>query len=187
MAPSSRDRISVDLRGLKAALYQRAKLLGTSPSDVVRGALAVTLSLEPEEGASRWPPPAGKAAGRVRMSLRMTAGQAKALSDAARNARQSTAAYLCDLADGVPVAVGGADRPQYVSALLASNAELAALSRNLNHLGGLLHKGQGTPARVYRAMLDTLVADVWAHLALASRVLVELQPRRPAGSQRQTP
>lgn len=134
MAPSSRDRISVDLRGLKAALYQRAQLLGTSPSDVVRGALASTLSLAPEEGASQWSLRAGKAVGRVRMSLRMTAGQAKALSGAARNAKQSTAAYLCDLADGVPVAVGGADRSQYVSALVASNAELAALSRNLNHL-----------------------------------------------------
>ena len=36
MAPSSRDRISVDLHGLKAALFERAQALGVSPSGLVR-------------------------------------------------------------------------------------------------------------------------------------------------------
>jgi hypothetical protein len=43
MAPSSRDRISVDLRGLKATLFQRAQALGVSPSGLVRTTLAEAL------------------------------------------------------------------------------------------------------------------------------------------------
>ena len=43
MAPSSRDRISVDLHGLKAALFERAQALGVSPSDLVRTTLADAL------------------------------------------------------------------------------------------------------------------------------------------------
>ena len=40
MAPSSRDRISVDLHGLKAALFERAQARGVSPSGLVRTTLA---------------------------------------------------------------------------------------------------------------------------------------------------
>ena len=43
MAPSSRDRISVDLHGLKAALFERAQSLGVSPSGLVRTTLAEAL------------------------------------------------------------------------------------------------------------------------------------------------
>ena len=38
MTPSSRDRISVDLRGLRAALLDQARARGVTPSDLVRGA-----------------------------------------------------------------------------------------------------------------------------------------------------
>ena len=43
MTPSSRDRLSVDLHGLKAALFERARLagyvaLGLGPGDACRGA-----------------------------------------------------------------------------------------------------------------------------------------------------
>ena len=39
MAPSSRDRISVDLRGLKAALFERSRAQGVTPSNFVRSVL----------------------------------------------------------------------------------------------------------------------------------------------------
>ena len=44
MAPSSRDRISVDLHGLKAVLFERAQALGVSPSGLVRTILASALA-----------------------------------------------------------------------------------------------------------------------------------------------
>ena len=40
MEPSSRDRISVDLHGLKAPLMERAQAVGLSPSHLVRQVLA---------------------------------------------------------------------------------------------------------------------------------------------------
>jgi hypothetical protein len=43
MTPSSRDRISVDLRGLRAALFEQARARGISPSDLVRAALATAI------------------------------------------------------------------------------------------------------------------------------------------------
>jgi hypothetical protein len=43
MRPSSRDRISVDLHGLKVALLDRAQALGVSPSGLVRTTLAEAL------------------------------------------------------------------------------------------------------------------------------------------------
>ena len=55
MAPSSRDRISVDLRGLKAALIERARAQGASPSDFVRTALADVLSEPPPATSMRYP------------------------------------------------------------------------------------------------------------------------------------
>ena len=43
MGPSSRDRLSVDLHGLKAALLDRAQGLGVTPSGFVRSTLAEAL------------------------------------------------------------------------------------------------------------------------------------------------
>jgi hypothetical protein len=48
MAPYSRDRLSVDLHGLKAALVERARLAGTSPSGWVRTTLAEALECSAE-------------------------------------------------------------------------------------------------------------------------------------------
>ena len=43
MEPSSRDRLSFDLHGLKAALFERAQTLGVSPSGLVRTTLGEAL------------------------------------------------------------------------------------------------------------------------------------------------
>ena len=54
MAPSARDRISVDLHGLKAALFKRAQALGVSPSGLVRTTLVEALrQAEPTMSARR--------------------------------------------------------------------------------------------------------------------------------------
>ena len=67
MAPSSRDRLSVDLHGLKAALVERARLAGTSPSGWVRATLAEALDGSAEPARSTRPPRLEtRAAGRVR-------------------------------------------------------------------------------------------------------------------------
>ena len=177
MAPSSRDRISVDLRGLKAALFEQARRRGVSPSDLVRAALADVIDRAD-------PPITERSANgdvvpdehRVRLSLRMTRRNALATITAARVAGLSPGAYVASLVAGVPVLTSGATRSDHLAALIASSAELSTLSRNLHHLTSLLRQGSVRAAQEYRDMLDTVADNVREHLTLASGVLAELRP-----------
>jgi hypothetical protein len=179
MTPSSRDRISVDLRGLRAALFDRARGQGVSPSELVRDALVKALGQAEQQPLGRVTDrvPAPNQA-RARLSLRMTRTEAVAILSAARQAGMAPGAYVAGLVAGVPVLNGGTSRPDHIAELTASSAELSTLIRNIHHLTSLLRQGQVRPAQEYRAMLDTLADDVRVHLNLASDVLAELRPRR---------
>ena len=171
MAPSSRDRLSVDLHGLKAALVERARLAGTSPSGWVRATLAEALG-GPPEPVSEARPPRHKArdVSRVRLTLRMSRADASAVLAAARLA-------------GQPVPMPASDRAETVGALIAACADLSTFSRNLSHLVSLVRQGAFRPAEEYRPMLTTLSIDVREHLDHLTRALVDLQPRRGKGMQ----
>ena len=182
MEPSSRDRISVDLNGLKAALFERARTVGVSPSVWVRATLAQALGVPAEQQISLAAPHLkASSAGRVRLTLRMNREQAVATSDAARQAGMTPGDFVADLVAGVPAVTGSPGRADYIATLVASCAELSTFSRNLNHLTHLLRQGAYRPAEEYRPMLNTLGADVRAHLALATRALADLRPRRGTG------
>ena len=178
MAPSSRDRMGVDLRGLKAALLERALALGISPSGLVRTTLADALgqtdAINVDGSMSRQLPGKGD---RVRLCLRMSREQASATLDGARRAGLNPGDYVGSLVAGVPVLLGAGSRTDHLAALIASSAELSTFSRNLNHLAKLLRQGAFRPAEEYRPMLDTLGVDVRGHLALAAGVLADLRPR----------
>lgn len=188
MAPSqidrTRDRISVDLHGLKSAVAQRAQDLGVSPSDLVRAALASALQgqpfapgdlqLRPHRAASS-PTPA--AAERVRLCVRMRREQARAAVFESQRHRLSLGDYLAGLVVEVPILTSGGNRDSLIAELHASNAELSTLSRNLHRLTTLLRQADVASARPDREMLDTVAADVRRHLTLAASALAELQPR----------
>ena len=182
MTPSSRDRISVDLRGLKAPLFEQARARGVSPSGLVRDALIDAL------GRTEPPSPDHIAAGtpapmedRVRLSLRMSREEASATLAAARQAGLAPGAFVAGLVAGlvagVPALLGGASRDTHIAALIASSAELSTLSRDIHHLTSLLRQGNVRAAQEYRERLDTLAGDVRNHLSLTSRVLADLRPR----------
>ena len=79
MEPSSRDRLSVDLHGLKAALFERARALGVSPSGLVRAALAEALGRSGPSDIDRSMPSLKSGNGdRVRLCLRMSREDANA-------------------------------------------------------------------------------------------------------------
>ena len=178
MTPSSRDRISVDLRGLKAPLFEQARARGVSPSGLVRDALIEALSqtepssLDRVAAGARLP-----TEGRVRLSLRMSREEARATLEAAHQAGLAPGAYVADLVAGVPALVGGASRTEHIAALIASSAELSTLSRDIHHLTLLLRQGNVRAAQEYRERLDALAGDVRSHLSLASGVLADLRPR----------
>ena len=115
----------------------------------------------------------------VKLSIRLTRGQAEQLDAGARRAGLSRGAFLAGLLAGVPSLSGAlSSRPACIAALTASSAELSTLSRNIHHLTTLLREGNVRPAQEYRRMLDTLGDDVRAHLGLAASVLADLRPAR---------
>jgi hypothetical protein len=185
MNTTSHDFVTVDMRGLKAALVARAKAQRVSVSVLVRGAVARDLGLAAEGEASRIDEPIARpsSATSVKLSIRMTAQEARQLAEGAGAAGLSRGAYLAGLVANVPVLSAGGGRAEHIATLIASCAELSTLCRNLHHLNALLRQANLEPVRPYREMLDTLAGDVRRHLELASRVLADLQPHsRSAGS-----
>lgn len=179
MNPSPRDRITVDLQGLKVELSARAQALGVSPSCLVRDLLAVAIG-QKQTGLVGPTPCALTSASqsRIRIWLRMSRQQADTLFHAAQHAGLSPGEFVAGLAAAVPVLQRGASRPEHLRLLSASCSEISTLSRNIRHLTALLRDGEFRPAQEYLPMLDTLDADVRGHLTLASEVLSDLHPRR---------
>jgi hypothetical protein len=182
MRPSSRDRISVDLHGLKASLFERAQALGVSPSGLVRTTLAQALGQASKINIERdAPPPLCGRGDRVRLCLRMSREHARVALDASRRAGLNPGDYIGGLVTNVPVLSAGGSRAEHLATLVASSAELSTLSRNIHRLTALLRQANVEPARPYREMLDTVADDVRRHLELAARVLADLQPRGSGG------
>ncbi|MBT9552967.1 MAG: hypothetical protein IV088_19115 [Hydrogenophaga sp.] len=184
MNTSSHDFVTVEMRGLKAALVARAQAQRVSVSELVRSAVArdLGLSTKGEPRIGEMPHPAGHTAS-VKLSIRMTAQEASQLAAGARAAGLSRGSYLAGLVTNVPVLSTAGGRAEHIAALRVSSAELATLSRNIYRLTALLRQANVEHARPYREMLDTLAGDVRRHLELAARALADLQPRsRGTGS-----
>jgi hypothetical protein len=172
MAASSRDRISVDLRGLKAALLERSQARGQSPSDFVRAALMAALQVE-VRAAEPVPAMHGR---RVRLSLRMHHDDARQVIEQAQAAGLPAGVYVAALCAGVPAIAHGSRPADQLAALVSSSAALSTLARDLRHLTQLLRQGEVLAAQQYRARLDDVERDVRAHLTLAAPLLSELKP-----------
>jgi hypothetical protein len=179
MNTTAYDFVTVDMRGLKAALEGRANAQRVSVSVLVRAAVARDLGLPLETELQKIVEPGdiASSAANVKLSIRMTPEEARQLAAGTRAAGLSRGTFLAGLIANVPVLLAGASRPDYIVALIASSAELSSVSRNINHLTALLHQGAFRAAQEYRPMLDTLGADLRAHLALTSRALADLQTK----------
>jgi hypothetical protein len=116
----------------------------------------------------------------VKLSVRLPGTASSRLDHNARAAGLSRGVYLTRLIHGAPPVVASSDRAAMFNALNASSAELALLSRDINHLTRLLRQGSSAAAREYTARHDSLDRVVHAHLALAAPVLAELSSMRLA-------
>jgi hypothetical protein len=177
-APSSRELICVDLRGMRAALVEQARARGVSPSEFLRAALADSLKsascvvpAAPDNSSQ-----ACKA--RSRLSLRMSGEDRRAILASAREAGLTPGAFVAGLVAGVPVLTSGASQGEHLAALVASNAAMASLARNLGGLKSLFRQGSIEAAQEYRAMLDDVARKVRGHLQHVSAVLADLRPGR---------
>ncbi len=175
MQSNPRERISIDLQGLKEALMERSQALGVSPSELLRKALVQALDTPAVRGrAAAVRPSMKRPSDRTRLCLRMGQEEATATLAAAKRAGMNPGDYVAGLVAGVPVLMNGGGRSDYIAALTTSNAHVANLSRNIYALTRFLTQANVEQARVYRDMLDTLNGDVRRHLMLASSVLAEL-------------
>ena len=184
MSNVSHDFVSVDMRGLKAALVARARSLRVGVSTIVRGAVTRELGLPVPPGPAALAEPAvpGKT---VKVSIRLSSVEAAQLAAGAREAGLSRGAYVAGLVGGVAVLSGRAD---HVAALTASCGELAMLSRNIHHLTTLLRQGSARAVQEYLEMLDSLAAEVRRHLKVAADALADLRPKHAVPAEpRRTP
>lgn len=188
MATSApRDRISVDLRGLKAALIERARRQGVTPSDVIRALLAEALGdsgrcVDAGSSGSASGSPSAPRIPRARISLRLYRHEAQQVRQCAIAAGMPVGMFVASLCSDGALKTSGSlngQRPtDQLAALAASSAELSTLARDLRHLTQLLRQGNVPAAQVYRHRLETTDRDVRAHLVLAAALLADLQPLR---------
>ena len=180
MNTSSHDFVTVDMRGLKAALVAHARAKGVSVSMVVREAVArapeVAEAARPVRGSAGEGASAG--AEMVKLSFRIPYPEAVRLDANAKAAGLSRGAYVSRLSAGVAALPDGPRRADQMAELIASNSELSSLSRDIRHLTALLAHGEVRAAKEYRQMLDAVAGDVHRHLEAASAVLGDLRPRR---------
>jgi hypothetical protein len=168
------DFVAVDMRGLKAALVARARASRVSVSALVRGSVARDLGVSEAAEPERLEVVAGAGRAVVKRSIRLTAEEASRFASAARAAGLSRGAFLASLVSGAPVLTS---RAEHLAALIASNAEVASLGRNLREPPPCFGEATVAAARPYREMLDALDGDLQRHLGLVSRTPADLRPR----------
>lgn len=163
MSNVSHEFVSVDMRGMKAALVALAHARRCGVSTIVRTAVARELGLErpdlPLAAAAACAPEV------VKISIRLSSAEAAQLAAGVRDAGLSRGAYIGGLVSGAAVL---SRRKDHLAALTASCAELAILSRNIYHLTTLLRQGSTRAAQAYVEMLDSLKVEVRRHLKVAA-------------------
>jgi hypothetical protein len=179
-APSSRELICVDLRGMRAALVEQARARGLSPSAFLRTALADALRSGGNFAACPSDEVCPAPTASTRLSLRMSSEDRHACLAAARHAGLTPGTFVAGLVAGLPVLTCGQPRGEHLAALVASNAEMATLARKVGQLAILFRQGSTQAAHEYRAMLDGVAHVVREHIRRVSAVLAELRPVNPS-------
>ena len=183
MAHDPRERVTIDLRGLGAAVQSRAAAERTTVAALARRAIVAMLDAPASQAelfsavAATAPrvPPDGLP---VKLTVRMSATHAVTLATRAHSADVSQGAYVAGLLDNAPPLPQSPDHRAAIGALLTSTDQLAVLSGDLNAFMRLLGRGNPAALEPYRASVMSLSKDVHGHLAVASRLMSELKPPR---------
>lgn len=179
MSAPSHDFVTVDMRGLKAALVARAKAERVSVSVVVRRAVQRELAIAEEEFDPSPPYAVDDVRAVIKLSIRMTTTEAHQLVLGAKQAGLSRGAFLGGLLAGIPaLSADGATRSDTLRALTVSNAELSTIVRDVRQVGAVAGQGDARAALECKATLEALSRDIRAHLKLAAGELAALRPTR---------
>jgi len=181
MPGASRDRVTIDLRGIGDAVRAAAACRGMGVAQLVRRAVVMSLDLHApatvapmKQGSDGQTPDQVPTRETAKLTLRLPQAHADALMLNAGALGLSYGDYVARLVAGSrlpqPVAERQADR----AALLASNDRMAALSTDLVALVTLLRQAKVEQARPYRDRLETADAQIRRHLDRASALIDRL-------------
>ncbi len=183
MPGASRDRVTVDLRGIGDAVRAAAAVRGMGIAQLVRRALVMSLDLRAtaavvltERGSDGQTPDPDPVPARetAKLTLRLTRAHADALMLNAGALGLSYGDYVGRLVANTPLPQPVAERRADRAALLASNDRMAALSTDLVALVTLLRQVKVEQARPYRDRLETADAEIRRHLDRASTLIDRL-------------
>lgn len=179
MAGASRDRVTIDLRGIGDAVRAAALRHGLTVSQLARRSLVVSLdetsAAVPTQGSD------GQTPGRsvAKLMLRMPQGHAETLILNAAALGLSYGEYVALLVEGSRLPQPTIEREADRAALLASNDQLATLSADLNALVRFVGQGSGEKAEKYRQRFETADAELRRHLDRASTFIGHMERNKP--------
>ena len=169
MAPS-RDRVTIDLRGIGDAVRGHAKAQGVPMATLARQALLDAI------GPTSRPITAARPAHRdpratVKITLRLATTDGERLILNAGALGLSYGDYVARLVNKTPLPARAAQRHADRHALLASTDELAVLAADLHALLHGLRTGRADEVELCRGLVESLDASVRSHLDRASAFL----------------
>lgn len=179
MGKPQRDRVTIDLRGMREPLQTRARVNQMTPAALVRQAVLAYLAAK---SGDQKPDPRPLKYVReeqvVKVTLRLPAGHAALMNYQARIANVSQSIYVAALIEGAPPP---RNHTQTVAALQASTNKLAVISTDLSAYLRILHMvkpGASQELDRYQAGIDTLNEDIGRHLNTAAELVAELRATR---------
>jgi hypothetical protein len=181
VAGTSRDRVTIDLRGIGDAARAAAACRGMGVAQLVRRALVMSLDLRAtaavapmKRGSDGQTPDHVPSRETAKLTLRLSQTHADALMLNAGALGLSYGDYVGRLVAGSRLPQPLAERQANRAALLASNDRMAALSTDLVALVTLLRQAKVEQARPYRDRLETVDAEIRHHLDRASALIDRL-------------
>ncbi len=177
-AAAMRDRVTVDLRGIRPQLQAQAAKRQMTAAALVRRAVTAMLDDAPSDAGDSGPIDSASGTPVVKVTLRLPVAHAVLLASRARVADVSQGTYVARLIDGTPAQPRAPDHTQAVAALMASTDRLAALSADLNAFMRLLGRTPRSELEPYRASIRSLAGDVRVHLASAAALVAALRATR---------
>lgn len=169
MVGTSRDRVTIDLRGIGPSVRAAASARRLRVAAYAR--LALAEASNPPAAPSRPASPIERADAVMKVTLRLDPLDAELLLLGAAQVGLSYGTFVARLLRGTPLPAPLAERVKDRDALIASSDHLATLSADLATLIRMLRRFDGDGAVRYGAAAEALMADVRRHLELASRVV----------------
>lgn len=177
-AAAMRDRVTVDLRGIRPQLQAQAAKRQMTAAALVRRAVTAMLDDASCDAGDSGPIDSASGTQVVKVTVRLSVFHAVVLASRARVADVSQGMYVARLIDGTPAQPRALDHTRAVAALMASTDRLAALSADLNAFMRLLGRAPRSELEPYRTSLRSLTDDVRVHLASAAALVAALRATR---------